>query len=58
VAVAKKLCVALWHVLQGHAIGALERLDTLQTKLGKFAAELGLPAIKALGYKSKAAFIE
>ncbi|MFL6597469.1 MAG: hypothetical protein ACJ8KF_05835, partial [Chthoniobacterales bacterium] len=25
VAVARKLCVALWHVLMGHAIGALER---------------------------------
>lgn len=58
VAVARKLCVAVWHVLQGHPIGALERLDTLQTKLGKFATELGLPAIKALGYESKTAFIE
>ncbi len=25
VAVARKLCVAVWHVLQGHVIGALER---------------------------------
>lgn len=58
VAVARKLCVAVWHVLQGHVIGALERLDTLETKLGKFATELGLPAIKALGYESKVAFIE
>ncbi len=33
VAVARKLCVAVWHVLQGHTIGALERLDTLHTKL-------------------------
>jgi hypothetical protein len=57
VAVARKLCVAVWHVLQGHAIGALERLDTLQTKLGKFATELGVPAIKELGYESKTAFI-
>jgi transposase len=58
VAVARKLCVAVWHVMQGHVIGALERLDTLQTKMGKFATELGLPAIKALGYESKSAFIE
>jgi len=57
VAVARKLCVAVWHLLQGHVIGALERLDTLETKLGKLATELGLPAIKAQGYKSKAAFI-
>ena len=58
VAVARKLCVAIWHVLQGHVIGALERLDSLQTKLGKLATELGLAQIKALGYPSKTAFIE
>ena len=67
--VARKLCVAIWHVLSGHAIGALEPLLRLRTKLatgrvrptgglGKLATELGLPAIKALGYKSKTAFIE
>lgn len=58
VAVARKLCVAVWHLLQGHPIGALERLDTLETKLGKFATELGLAAIKELGYASKTAFIQ
>jgi hypothetical protein len=26
VAVARKLCVALWHVMMGHAIGTLDRL--------------------------------
>jgi len=57
VAVARKLCVAVWHLLQGHLIGALERLDTLETKLGKLATELGLATIKAQGYESKAAFI-
>ncbi len=58
VAVARKLCVAVWHVLQGHSIGALERLDTLQTKLHKFATELGVSAIKELGYESKQAFVQ
>lgn len=58
VAVARKLCVAVWHVLQGHKIGALERLDTLHTKLHKFATELGVPAIKALGYETKEAFVQ
>jgi len=58
VAVARKLCVAIWHVLKGHAIGALEPLLRLRTKLGKLATELGVPAIKALGYKSKTALIE
>ncbi len=58
VAVARKLCVALWHVLSGHVIGALEPLPRLQTKLGKLATDLGLTAIKALGYPSKTAFLE
>jgi len=58
VAVARKLCVAVWHVLQGHQIGALERLDTLHTKLHKFATELGLPIIKQLGYETKEAFVQ
>lgn len=58
VAVARKLCVAIWHVLRGHVIGTLERLDSLETKLGKLATDLGLPAIKALGYQSKDAFLQ
>lgn len=58
VAVARKLCVALWHVLRGHRIGALEPLARLQTKLGKLATDFGLAQIKALGYAGKTAFIE
>ncbi len=57
VAVARKLCVAIWHVLSGHVIGALEPLPRLQTKLGKLATDLGVPAIKALGYQNKDALI-
>lgn len=57
VAVARKLCVALWHVLMGHSIGALERLDTLTTKLGKFATEVGPAALKALGFNNKTDFV-
>ena len=57
VAVARKLCVALWHVMMGHLIGALERLDTLQTKLSKFATELGPAALSAFGYNNKADFV-
>ena len=55
---ARKLCVAVWHVMQGHAIGAIERLDTLHTKLRKLATELGLPSIKQLGYETKEAFVQ
>ena len=58
VAVARKLCVALWHVLMGHVIGALERLDTLETKLSKFATEIGPAALRAFGYNNKADFVE
>src|SRR5438876_6603207 len=58
VAVARKLCVALWHVMMGHAIGTLERLDTLQTKLSKFATEIGPAALIAFGYNNKADFVE
>ena len=58
VAVARKLCVAVWHVMKGHVIGAIDRLDTLHTKLHKLATELGLPAVKALGYETKEAFVQ
>jgi transposase len=58
VAVARKLCVAVWHVMQGHVIGALERLDTLHTKLHKLATDLGVPTIKALGFETKEAFVQ
>jgi len=57
VAVARKLAVAVWHLLMGHPIGALDRLDTLQTKLAKFATELGPTALAAFGYKTKAHFV-
>jgi transposase len=58
VAVARKLCVAIWHLLQDHPIGALEPEQRLKVKLAKLATELGLTEIKAQGYKSKATFIE
>ena len=58
VAVARKLCVALWHVLMGHVIGALERLDTLETKLSKFATEMGPAALHAFGFNNKVDFVK
>ncbi len=58
VAIARKLCVAVWHVMQGHVIGAIERMDTLHTKLHKLATELGVPTIKQLGYETKEAFVQ
>jgi len=58
VAVARKLTVAIWHVLQGHWNKTLEETTTLLTKLMKLATELGVPTLKELGYASKLAFQE
>ena len=58
VAVARKLTVAVWHVLQGHWNKALEENTTLLTKLTKLATDLGLPVLQELGYASKIAFQE
>ncbi len=57
-AVARKLAVAVWHVLMGHVIGALEPIERLRAKLFKLATEIGIPAIKAAGFESKDSFIE
>jgi hypothetical protein len=40
------ICVALWHVLMRHAVGALGRPDTLEIKL------------RAFGFNNKADFVE
>jgi len=58
VAVARKLTVAVWHVLKGHWNKALEENSTLLTKLAKLATELGVSTLEDLGYASKAAFQE
>ena len=58
VAVARKLTVAVWHVLQGHWNKTLEENTTLLTKLTKLATELGVPTLNQLGYPSKLAFQE
>jgi len=58
VAVARKLTVAVWHVLQGHWNQLLEETTTLLTKLTKLATELGIRTLQELGYASKLAFQE
>ena len=55
---ARKLTVAIWHVLQGHWNKMLEETTTLLTKLSKLATDLGLPTLQELGYASKIAFQE
>jgi hypothetical protein len=57
-AVARKLTVAIWHVLRGHWNKTLEETTTLLTKLGKLATDLGVPTLQELGYASKTAFQE
>ena len=57
-AVARKLTVAVWHILMDHWSHALEVTETLVTKLGKLATEIGLPVLKELGYPSKVEFRE
>jgi transposase len=58
VAVARKLTVAIWHVMQGHWNQTLEETTTLLTKLTKLATDLGVPTLRELGYASKLAFQE
>ena len=48
----------MWHVVQGHVIGAIDRIDAFHTKLRKLATQLGAPTIKALGYETKGAFVQ
>ena len=58
VAVARKLTVNVWHIMKDHWCHALEETQTLTTKLGKLATEIGVPVLKTLGYESKGAFAE
>ena len=52
------ICVALGHGLMGHAVGALDRPDTLEIKLSKFATEMGSAALRAFGFNNKADFVK
>jgi hypothetical protein len=44
--------------MMGHVIGTLERLDTLQTKLSKFATEIPPPLFTACRYYNKEDFAQ
>ena len=57
-AVARKLTVAIWHLLRGHFTTVLEMSEHLQTKLMKIATTLGRDKIKAMGFKNRAEFIQ
>jgi transposase len=58
VAIARKLAVACWYLLQGR-FSSLEEIDQiLQTKVHKLATAVGRKSIIALGYPSLTAFKE
>jgi transposase len=58
VAVARKLTVAVWHVMKDHWSVVTDASRTLTTKLFKLATELGVETLRQLGYSSKAEFQE
>ena len=57
-AVARKLTVAIWYLLQGFFSPLVEIDKTLRTKISKLAVKLGLPAIKKLGFSTSSEFQE
>jgi transposase len=58
VAIARKLAVAIWHILMGHPIGAVDNLQRLETKIFKLATDLGVSTLKSLGFPSKDDFVQ
>lgn len=58
VAIARKLTVAIWHILMGHPIGAIDSEPRLHTKVFKLATELGIPTLRSLGFTSKDDFVQ
>lgn len=57
-AVARKLVVAVWYLMRGFLPEILDITEDIQRKVKKIAEELGMPLIKAMGYKSPAEFIQ
>ncbi|MBM3190701.1 MAG: IS110 family transposase [Chloroflexi bacterium] len=50
VAVARKMVVAVWHLLKGHPIGPTEPTRSLGFKINSIVLRLGADTIKAMGY--------
>lgn len=57
-AVARKLAVAIWHLLMGHFTEMLEAGDQLVAKLYKIATVIGKAALKEMGYAKRADYID
>jgi transposase len=56
-AVARKLAVAIWHLLKGHCTPLLEASEHLKTKLLKLATVLGRDVLQQLGFADREAFV-
>ena len=56
-AVARKLAVAVWHLLQGHWTPLLEADEHLTAKLYKLATVLGRETLSSLGFKDRDAWV-
>lgn len=52
-AVARKLVIAIWHLLRGHFSPLVEVGDHLTTKLYKLATILGRETLRSLGFKDR-----
>jgi len=57
-AVARKLTVAIWHLLMGHYTPLEELGEHLQVKLLKLATLLGSETLKEMGYSNRTQFLE
>lgn len=56
-AVARKLTVAIWHLLMGHFTPLTELTEHLHAKLLKLATVLGKETLQSMGFKNRDAFI-
>lgn len=56
-AVARKLVVAIWHLLMGHSTTLLEATNHLRDKLAKLATVLGKTWLRENAYPNREAFI-
>lgn len=56
-AVARKIAIAVWHLLMGHFTPLLEVTDHLRVKLLRLATVIGKAGINALGFDNRDAFV-
>ena len=56
-AIARKITVAVWHLLMGHFTPLVEATDHLRAKLLRLATVIGKDSLKALGFADREAFV-